>query len=397
MKTSDTYDVIIAGGGVAGLTLACLLGRVKGLRVACVDRDSPQQQLAQDERTTAISYGSSRILEQAGVWADLQKQGCPIEDIEILDGASPVLLQFLSREVEGKAFGWILSNRDIRQALMAKMAALPGVTHIAPAKIKDFNVGEKAASVILEDGRTLSAALVVGADGRNSLVRDFMDVPVRRWSYRQQAVVCFVAHEHPHKNIAVEHFHAQGPFAILPMSDLADGRHCSSLVYTEHTGRAGSLMDLSAGEFKASVAQRFPQRYGAVEIVADKRMVYPLNFAHAAHYIAPRMALVADAAHAIHPVAGQGLNLGLRDLSVLADLVRAAKDQGQDVGGQALLEAYQRKRRPDNVAMAAFTDGIVRLFSTDFGPVRGLRTMGLKAVSRLPMAKRFFMRKAMGE
>ena len=126
-------------------------------------------------------------------------------------------------------------------------------------------------------------------------------------------------------------------------------------------------------------------------------MVYPLNFAHAAHYIAPRMALVADAAHAIHPVAGQGLNLGLRDLSVLADLVRAAKDQGQDVGGQTLLETYQRKRRPDNVAMAAFTDGIVRLFSTDFGPVRGLRVMGLKAVSRLPMAKRFFMRKAMGE
>ena len=396
-NTKQTYDVIILGGGLAGLSLSCLLGEIDGLSVACIDRDEPEKLMAGDERTTAISYGSSKVLERAGVWENIVKKGCPIRDIEILDGDSPVLLQFLSSEVEEKSFGWIVSNSHIRKCLMENISSCANVDHIAPVKADDFKVSDDKASVILNDGRALSASLIVGADGRNSSVRTFMGVPVRSWSYNQRAVVCFVEHENPHNNKAVEHFWPKGPFAILPMNDLDDGRHCSSLVFTEHGRDNESLMQLSDEAFKEQVALRFPESYGDIDILDNKRMAFPLSLVHAAEYIAPRMALVADAAHGIHPIAGQGLNLGFRDLDMLSMLIKDAHEKGQDIGAQNLLISYQRKRRPDNMAMVAVTDGLVRLFSNDLPPVRFLRRTGLKAVSRIGKAKKFFMRRAMGE
>lgn len=398
MVKKTHYDVIIVGGGLAGLSLSCLLGQVKGLRVACIDRDAPQAQMGADERTTAISYGSAQILARAKVWDNMVAKGCPIEDIEIYDGDSPLLLQFLSREVEGKPFGWIIPNRHIRSVLMDQMAALDGCSHIAPAKVKDFKVEDDCAHVILEDGSRLSASLIVGADGRGSVVRDFMDVPVRKTDYHQRAVVCFIAHENPHQNKAIEHFWAQGPFAILPMPDDEHGGHRSSLVFTEHNKRgSNSLMDLSDGAFLHEVRARFPEFYGSINIIGNKRMAFPLSLAHAGEYIAPRMVLVADAAHGIHPIAGQGLNLGFRDLSELATLIDLAVQNGGDIGGHGLLETYQRRRRPDNMAMIAATDMLVRLFSTDKRSVKALRRAGLRAVSGLSAAKRFFMHRAMGE
>lgn len=396
-KSDLSYDVIIVGGGLSGLSLSCLLGGINGLRVACIDRDAPADQLKADERTTAISYGSSKILQRAGVWDEMVSQGCPIEDIQILDGDSPVLLQFLSREVEDKAFGWIISNRYIRECLMAKMKALPNVTHIAPARVQGFDVDEGCARVHLADGQTLSAQLIVGADGRMSSVRDYMDVPVRSWSYKQRAVVCFIAHEHAHNNKAVEHFWPEGPFAILPMIDGDDGAHRSSLVFTEHGAQRDSLMSLSDEAFKSEVESRFPESYGQIEIIDNKRMAYPLSLVHAGEYTAPRMVLVADAAHGIHPIAGQGLNLGFRDLDCLSRLVRAEFESGRDIGGVDMLKSYQRKRRPDNMAMVAVTDGLVRLFSNDLPPVKAVRRVGLKAVARISKAKEFFMKRAMGE
>ncbi len=396
-KSDLSYDVIIVGGGLSGLSLACLLGGIEGLRVACIDRDAPADQLKADERTTAISYGSSKILQRAGVWGEMVSQGCPIEDIQILDGDSPVLLQFLSRDVEDKAFGWIISNRYIRECLMAKMNALPNVTHIAPARVQGFGVDEGFASVHLADGQTLSAQLIVGADGRMSSVRDYMDVPVRSWSYKQRAVVCFIAHEHAHNNKAVEHFWPEGPFAILPMIDGDDGAHRSSLVFTEHGAQRDSLVSLSDEAFKSEVESRFPESYGQIEIIDNKRMAYPLSLVHAGEYTAPRMVLVADAAHGIHPIAGQGLNLGFRDLGCLARLVRTEFENGRDIGGADMLKSYQRKRRPDNMAMVAVTDGLVRLFSNDLPPVKAVRRVGLKAVARFSKAKQFFMKRAMGE
>lgn len=398
MRKPNDFDVIIVGGGLAGLSLSCLLGKIKGLRVACIDYDAPKKQLASDERTTAISYGSAQILAKADVWQDLEAGGCPIEDIEIYDGDSPLLLQFMSREVKDKPFGWIISNRHIRTVLMNKMKSLEGVEHIAPAKVKDFSVKDDGADVILEDGRVLTASLVVGADGRSSSVRDFMDVPVRGKNYHQRAVVCFIRHENPHQNKAIEHFWPQGPFAILPMPDDENGSHCSSLVFTEHGGRRSkSLMGLSDSEFLTQVQERFPKFYGCVEVIDNKRMAFPLSLSHAANYIAARMVLVADAAHGIHPIAGQGLNLGFRDLGELSDLIAKAAEKGEDIGGKALLEIYQRRRRPDNMAMVAVTDGLVRLFSNDLPPVRVLRRAGLRAVSKIGVAKQFFMHRAMGE
>lgn len=393
---AQNYDVIIVGGGLAGLSLACLLGETApSLNVACIDRDDPQRAIDGDFRTTAISYGSSRILNRAGLWKDMEKLGCPIRDIRIFDKDTPLLLQFLSEEMNGKNFGWILKNSDLRKIMREKIAALPRVSHVPRMGVTNFeNTGEQV-NVTLESGQTLSGRLVIGADGRGSLVRDWLDIPTRRWNYGQRAVICNIAHENPHENRAIENFWPQGPFAILPVNDDETGRHISSLVFTEHGPKSASLMKLDDEAFRQEVAGRFPAFYGEIEL-ASPRQCYPLSLIHAARYIGPRMALVADAAHAIHPVAGQGLNLGFRDIAELAGLIAQAAEKGEDIGAQDLLETYQRRRRPDNVAMAAVTDALVRLFSNNLAPVRILRRAGLRAVAALPPAKRFFMKNAMG-
>lgn len=392
-KIRHDYDAVIVGGGLAGLSLACLLGG-RGMTVACVDQAAPKGKNPPDLRTTAISFGSRKILERAGIW-DKIHESCPIEDIRILDGRSPVLLQFLSAEA-GNSFGWIVDNADLRQAMIKRLSELSNVSHIAPADVVGFEPSEDNIAILLEDGRRLCARLVVGADGRQSFTRRWMKVDVRKWSYDQRAVICAVAHENPHHNMAIEHFWPEGPFAILPMADDPEGTHRSSVVFTEHGKAAQSWMHLSDPEFEAALAVRFPPEYGAVRMIGQ-RAAFPLGLVHAAEYIRPRMVLVADAAHGIHPIAGQGLNLGFRDLDELDRLVGAAYTAGQDIGAAELLEAYQRRRRPDNMAMVAVTDGLVRLFSTAFPPVALLRRAGLRLVSRIQPARRFFMKQAMGD
>lgn len=389
-------DVTIVGGGLAGLTLACLIAQ-GGVSVTCVDREDIKFLSCHDERTTAISYGSQKILADAGIWDLLGKQTCPIRDIEILDSDSPVLLQFLSTEVEGNDFGWIADNRDLRMAMMKRAQQLKTLKHLTSAKVADFEISEDQAVTILEDGRRIISKLIIGADGRQSFTRNWMDVAVREWSYKQRAVICVAHHENPHENIAVEHFLPGGPFAVLPMCDDDKGNHRSSVVFTEHVvGRNDGMMDLDDAAFEALLNERFPDRYGRITL-SGKRMAFPLSLVHAAEYIRPRMALVADAAHAIHPIAGQGLNLGFRDVKALAALVIEANANKQDPGSLEVLIAYQRARRFDNMAMVAVTDGLNRLFSNNIRPVRLLRKTGLKLVSRISPAKRFFMRQAMGD
>lgn len=397
MSKTHTYDATIIGGGLAGLTLACLLGR-HDLKVACIDQADPKVKPI-DFRTTAVSFGSRKTLEKAGIWNHIAEI-CPINNIQILDGASPVLLEFLNTHVDGKSFGWIVDNHDLKQAMLKQLKTLENVKHIAPAKVEGFKTDEETATVKLENGNELKTNLIIGADGRQSSVRAFMekhhDLRTRRWSYHQRAVICTVAHQNPHGNIAVEHFWPEGPFAILPVADDKKGMHRSSVVFTEHGPEKTSLMQMSNTEFEAALAARFPERYGDVQLLG-RRVSYPLGLVHAENYIAPNMVLVADAAHGIHPIAGQGLNLGFRDLDVLDDLIGQAVSDDKEIAAPELLEEYQRLRRPDNMAMVAVTDGLNRLFSNNITPVRMLRRTGLKLVSRLRPAKNFFMKQAMGD
>lgn len=397
------YDIIIVGGGLAGLSLSSLLGQQnKDLNIICLDQ-APAKTFDTDLRTTAISYGSSKILESAGIWPLPEEQMCPIDHIDILDGQSSSLLEFLKSEVQGKSFGWIVENIQLRKKIAATIKSLKNVAHISGAKVLDFEISQENALCHYEkDGKTytISAKLIAGCDGRNSFTRKWIGVPTRQWSYSQRAVICSVAHENPHNNVAVEHFWPEGPFAVLPMTNDDKGqskyKYRSSVVFTEHGPEKDSWMTLSDQDFETALAVRFPRRYGDIKMI-NKRVAYPLGLVHAAKYTAPRMVLVADAAHGIHPIAGQGLNLGFRDIKTLSDLIQNAHANNEDIGSEDLLKSYERKRRPDNMAMVAMTDSLNRLFSNNIPPIRLLRRIGLKAVARIPAAKSFFMKKAMGD
>lgn len=394
-------DVVVIGGGQSGLTMAALLG-LDGIDTICIDRDPPllHQDKNFDLRTTAISFGSSQVLNAAGVWQNLLKGACPIKDIDILDSESSVLLKFLTEEVEQDAFGWIINNRDMRVALQDKIKSLDNVNHIAPDSAVSFTSHDDYIEVMLKSGQTIHAQLLIGADGRKSFVRDHAGIATRSWPYNQHAVICVIEHENPHNHVAVEHFKPEGPFAILPMSDGEDGKHRSSLVWTEHfTGskrsREQSVMNLSEDDFNIALNERFPEFYGEVKAASERR-AYPLGLEHAVDYIAPRLALIADAAHGIHPIAGQGLNLGMRDIAALAELLIDAKKSNVDFGDKDLLELYQRRRRFDNMMMAAVTDALVKVFGVSFPPFKAARQIGLRLVERTNPVKKFFMKQAMG-
>jgi 2-octaprenyl-6-methoxyphenol hydroxylase len=395
VKTLEA-EVIIVGGGPAGCSMAALLA-AGGVSAICIDQDDPQATLKGnfDGRTTAISYGSRRVIEAGGAWDALNDEACPIDDIQIMESGSAVLLEFLIKDVGNKSFGWIVENRKLRAALYDRLKTLKNAQHIAPARVHNFSRDAHGMTVHLEDGRTARAKLVIGADGRKSFTREWMGIGTRGWSYHQRGIVCIVHHENPHGNVAVEDFRGEGPFAILPMSDDAQGHHRSSIVWTEHGAEKDSAKNWDEESFNAALAERFPAFYGKV-FLAGSRFSYPLALSHAHTYIAPRMALVADAAHGIHPIAGQGLNLGLRDVAELADLIIDAKKSGKDIGSMEVLEAYQRARRPDNMLMAAATDTLNKLFSNDVEPVRMLRRLGLRMVQAAPEARKFFMKQAMG-
>ncbi len=384
------YDIAVIGGGLAGLTLTCLLAKA-GIKTVCIDQSV--QSFNGDLRTTAISYGSRKILEEAGIWKHLDGKTCAIEHIDILDGDSPVLLNFLSDEMQDKSFGWIVLNSDLREAMVKTLGTYKNATHLQGQAVKDFEISENCVRVV---GPDITVQLAIGADGRNSFVREWMNIPVREWSYKQHAIVATAQHENPHNNTAVEHFWPEGPFAILPMADDDNGNHRSAVVFTEHGPGKKSMKHLNDADFESAMAAKFPESYGMVKLIG-KRGIHTLGLVHASRYIGPRMALVADAAHGIHPVAGQGLNLGFRDVKAMADLCADAFEKGEDLGSDELLQSYQRARRFDNMTMVAVTDGLVRLFSNKSRTAKFLRRTGLKAVAKLPAAKRFFMRQAMGD
>lgn len=399
-NTSLRTQVVVVGGGLAGATMAAAIGQA-GIDTVILDQEPAATRTLPsfDGRTTALSYGSRRIVTAAGLWDAVADQAEPILDIRIADGRAPVFLHFdhheMAGESDGAPFGHIVENRLLRLAQFDRIAALPAARHIAPAKVTAVETAPGHAAVTLADGRVVRADIVIGADGRASFTRQALGIPARSFAYRQKAVVCVMGHDEPHDGIAVEHFLPAGPFAVLPMKDDAEGRHRSSIVWTETPDMADDLVHRPQAAFDAALQAKVGDWLGPVRTLG-KRFTYPLGVVHARRYGAQRAALIGEAAHGIHPIAGQGLNLGLRDIAVLAELLIERNRLGLDLGDPALLHRYERRRRPDNLAMILATDGLNRLFSTDLAPVQAARDIGLAAVGRLPPVKRFFMRQAMG-
>ena len=383
-------DVLIAGGGLVGLTLAIALGRA-GLDVIAVDREDPAQVLdaAFDGRASAIAHASRRALEAIGIWRHV-REAEPILDIRVSDGQSLLFLHYDHRELGSEPFGHMVENRLMRQAQQAALSDCANVRLLAPAAVAGLTHEPGRALLTLTDGRRLAAPLVLAADGRNSPLREAAGIKCMAWSYPQIGIVCTVAHERPHQCVAQERFLPAGPFAILPMTG-----NRSSLVWTERAALAPAILRLDEAAFAAELAQRFGDYLGALEVVGP-RWSYPLALHHAESYVAPRLALVGDAAHGIHPIAGQGLNMGLRDVAALAEVLVDARRLGLDLGDLGVLEQYQRWRRFDNVLLAGVTDLLNRLFSNDVEPIRMARDLGLAAVNRLPPLKRLFMQHARG-
>lgn len=400
MNETRTYDVAITGGGLAG-GLAALVLAARGFSSAVIDAGDPEamREAAFDGRTTAISYASARVFRRLGLWDAIAPEAEAIREILVTDGrarsrfdkgaVSSLSLHFDSRELEdGNPLGWIVENRVLRNVLFDAIARAEAVALLAPANRAATTFGAGEATIDLEDGRRIAAALVIAADGRHSSLRAEANIKTNQWRYPQTGIVATVAHERPHEGVAQEFFLPAGPFAILPMTE-----NRSSLVWTERADAAPAYLALDDDKFRMEIENRFGPYLGALRL-AGPRWSYPLAFTLAQTYIAPRLALVGDAAHAIHPIAGQGYNLGVKDIAALADVLSEARELGLDIGHMTVLQNYQRWRRFDSAALALGCDLMVRLFSNDVAPLRLARDIGMNAVGKVKPLRRFFMRQA---
>jgi 2-octaprenyl-6-methoxyphenol hydroxylase len=378
---------------MTGLTLACAVAGA-GPSVLLIERQPLEVAVAPgfDGRVTAIAQASRRLLEALGLWAELAPGAQPIQDIRVGERHSPLTVHYDHRAVGDEPLGHIVENRLIRSALLRRVQALSGrgLTLAAPATVGHIRWRDEGARVRLEDGRVLAGALVAAAEGRTSPTRAAAGIEVMRWDYRQTGIVATLAHEREHRGLAVERFFPEGPCAILPMT----GRR-SSIVWAAENRLAQELIRLDDDEFMGELAERVGDALGALTL-AGPRWHYPLSMVQARRYTGRRLALVGDAAHAIHPIAGQGWNLALRDVAALAELVVDAQRLGLDPGGATVLARYERWRRFDSLALIAITDGLNRLFGNDLLPLRLARELGLGLVERVAPLKQFFMRHAMG-
>ncbi len=387
-------DIVIAGGGLNGLSMALAL-RSAGFEVTLVD-PAPQKVRANakfDGRSYALAIASKRVLTALGVWeriADPQ----PILGIKVTDGRageapSPLMLAFDHAEIEEGPMGFMVEDRKLRPALLAA-ARDAGVRQID----QDSVVGEDSAagilSVRLASGTAIAASLLIGCDGKTSAIAQRNGIRKTGWNYDQTALVCALSHEHPHDGIAHQYFMPSGPLAILPLTD-----NRASIVWTERHDRAAGFQAMSDADYLNELRPRFGTFLGEIAL-AGARFTYPLALSIADRFVADRVALVGDAAHVVHPIAGQGLNAGLKDVAALAEVLTDARRRGEDIGRADVLERYQRWRRFDTAALAVATDGFNRLFSNDNGLLRAVRDIGLAATNAVPGLRRSLIREAAG-
>lgn len=394
-------DLLVVGGGMVGMTLALALARA-GLEVIVVDRAGLEQLRddSLDGRASAIAQGSRRILEAIGLWRQLGSAAQPILDIRVSDGrpgqpASGLFLHYDHQEVGDDPLGYLVENRLTRRALLSAAEGCPRLTLLGGRSLTGIERQDARVVAGTDHGERVVARLVVAADGRRSALRAGAGIGVTSWDYPQTGLVCTLHHELPHHGVAHENFLPSGPFAMLPLVDDAAGRHRSSIVWTERRDLAPAMLALDEDGFAREAERRFGSSLGKLEVLGQ-RWSYPLALSHAERYHDHRLVLVGDAAHAIHPIAGQGLNLGLRDVAALGEVIVDAWRLGLDIGSTAVLGRYQRWRRLDSLLLIAATDGLNRLFSNRSSVLRAARDLGLGLVERTPPLKRLFMRHAMG-
>ncbi len=392
--TRSNVDVLVAGGGFAGLTLAIALRQGLGPSFAVTIADPTLgASRGEDERASAIVAAARRLFETIGVWEAVAADAQPILDMVVTDSklgdaVRPTFLTFAGEVEPGEPFAHMIENGLLVDALAAKARAV-GVALQSSAVATFARDGDRVTAA-LADGSEFNARLLVAADGARSSIRTAAGIATHGWNYGQSAIVINVAHERDHEGRAEEHFLPAGPFAILPLK----GRR-SSIVWTEATAEAARIVALPDEAFHAELEQRFKLQLGDIKVIGARR-VHPLGFFVARAFLADRIALVGDAAHVIHPIAGQGLNMGLKDVAALAEVIVDAARLGLDPGAADVLERYQRWRRFDTMAMGLATDGLNRLFSNRSDVLRAVRDVGLGLVDRLPGLKRLFIREAAG-
>lgn len=387
-------DVLIAGAGYVGMSTAVAIKTsAPHMRVTVVDA-APEGLWKTDPRASAVAAAASRMLKQLGCWDEIEPKAQAINDMVITDSrlsdpVRPVFLTFSGEINPGEPFAHMVENHILNGALHAQAEKL-GIELIEGKGVESFITKPQAITAKLSDDSTITAALLIAADGVRSRLRDQAGIKTVHWSYGQSGIVCNVSHERPHNGQAIEHFFPAGPFAILPLTG-----NRSSLVWAERTEEAQRLLEQDDFVFEAELEQRFGNHLGEIRIEGAKRS-FPLGLTLAREFVKPRFALAGDAAHGIHPIAGQGLNLGFRDAATLAQIVVETERLGLDIGSFAALEKYQSWRRFDTVQMGVSTDVLTRLFSNDSLTLRTARDIGLGLVDRLPVVKNFFIKQAAG-
>jgi 2-octaprenyl-6-methoxyphenol hydroxylase len=421
IRCDVAVDVAIVGGGMVGMALAAALA-ANGIETCLIEAEKLPDITGEafDGRSSAIAYGSQQVLHGIGAWEYMAEAAEPIRDIRVSDGAwhmkgaSPFFVHYHFADLPAGAvpgadgrqppFGWIIENRAVRRGLLKRLAECRHLTHLSAAQVTAIDFANPEAPqrrqvVHLADGRRVKARLVIAADGRQSAVRRMAGIGARELGYAHAAIVCTVTHAEPHHGVAHEHFLPIGPFAMLPMKDDVDAegrrRHRSSIVWTEDQRIIPMLLRLSDEDLGHEIERRFGATLGAVRPIGP-RFTYPLKLVLADTYVKDGLALAGDAAHGMHPIAGQGFNMGVRDVAALAEKLVDAHRLGLDLGGLNVLEGYARWRRFDNFMMVVVTDGLTRLFSNDLPPVRLARDLGFFLFNKAKPLKRIAMRHAMG-
>ena len=402
------FDLIIIGGGLVGASLACALEN-SSLRIAIIEAfpfksDDSEYQPAFDARSVALSYTSKQVFDGMGVWSSINKLGvAAIKKIHVSDRGHAGVTRLNAEDENVEALGYVVETRVIGKALFDKLNKQENLTLIAPAKLKNFDLSSEFASATIEitnadglvENKTITTKLLVAADGDDSVVRRLSGVRIKQRNYEQSAIIANIATDQPHNNQAFERFTDSGPLALLPMAATEKEKNRYSLVWTINSSEQEAMLNWSDETFLEKLKARFGERAGQF-IHVSPRHSYPLSLMRAKEHVRERLAIFGNAAHTLHPVAGQGFNLGLRDVAALSQVIIDASRENKDIGSLDNLKIYSDWRKRDHIQTAMATDGLVRLFSNNILPIAALRNLGLLVVDLVPPLKKAFARHAMG-